>query len=68
MDNNLRIILAEQRKTVADVHKATGLSKPTITEIYYERSTNPQVQTLVRISDYLGVSIDELLGRKQLSR
>lgn len=68
MKNNLRVILAQERKTVADVHEATGLSKATLTNIYYERSTNPQVQTLVRISDYLGVSIDELLGRKELSK
>lgn len=62
MDNNLRIILATQRKTVADVHEATGLSKATITAIYYERAKNPELKTLMKIADYLNVSIDELLG------
>lgn len=66
MKNNLRIILAQQRKTVADIHRATGLSKATLTSIYYERSNNPELQTLLKIADYLSVSIDELLGRKQL--
>jgi len=60
--NNLRIILATQRKTIADVKKATGLSRPTITAIYYERANNPELKTLMKIADYLEVSIDELLG------
>lgn len=62
MNNDLRIILATQRKTVADVHEATGLSKATITAIYYERANNPELKTLMKIADYLDVSIDELLG------
>lgn len=62
MNNDLRIILATQRKTVADVHEATGLSKATITAIYYERANNPELKTLMKIADYLEVSIDELLG------
>lgn len=62
VNNNLRVILAEQKKTIADVHTATGLSKPTITNIYYDRANNPEIQTLLRIAKYLGVSLDELLG------
>lgn len=62
MKNDLRIILATQKKTVADVHRATGLSKATVTNIFYERAKNPEIQTLLKIADYLNVSIDELLG------
>lgn len=62
MDNNLRVILAKERKTVADVHDATGISKTTLTNLFYERSNNPEIQTLLKIAEYLGVSIDELLG------
>lgn len=62
MNNNLRVILAKQRKTVADAHHATGLSKATVTNIYYERANNPELQTLLKIAEYLDVSIDELLG------
>ena len=61
MKNNLRIILAKQRKKVSDVHKATGISKTTLTSLYYERTKNPEAETLLKIADYLGVSIDELL-------
>lgn len=67
MKNNFRIILATQRKTVADVHEATGISKTTLTNIYYERSENPELQTLLKISDYLHVTIDELLGVEKMT-
>jgi len=62
MKNSLRIILAKQKKTVSDVHKATGLSKNTVTALYYERSDNPYLKTLLKIADYLDVSLDELLA------
>lgn len=62
MDNNLRVILAIQKKTVADVCKATGLSKQTVTNIFYERTENPNLNTLRKIADYLDISIYELLG------
>lgn len=31
MKNNLRVLLAKQRKKVIDVYKATGISKTTLT-------------------------------------
>ena len=36
MKNNLRVLLAKQRKKVIDVYKATGISKTTLTSLYYE--------------------------------
>ncbi|WP_438466345.1 helix-turn-helix domain-containing protein [Streptococcus pluranimalium] len=61
MKNNLRIILAKERKKVSDLHKATGISKTTLTALYYERTKNPEVETLLKIANYLGVTLDELL-------
>ncbi|HEL1644678.1 TPA: helix-turn-helix transcriptional regulator [Streptococcus suis] len=61
MKNNLRIILAKQRKKVSDIHEATGISKTTLTSLYYERTKNPETETLLKVANYLGVTIDELL-------
>lgn len=61
MKNNLRIILAKQRKKVSDIHEATGISKTTLTSLYYERTKNPETETLLKVANYLGVMIDELL-------
>lgn len=61
MENNFRVVLAEKRKTVADVHEATGLSKYTLTQLYYERTKNPELQTLIKVADYLQVTVNDLL-------
>lgn len=55
MENNFRIILAKKRKT--------GISKSTLTNFYYERTENPELQTIVKVADFLNVSVDELIGR-----
>ncbi|WP_247926811.1 helix-turn-helix domain-containing protein [Streptococcus intermedius] len=61
MKNNMRVLLAKRREKVSDVAKMTGLSKSTLTALYYERAKSPTIDTLQRVSDYLGVTIDELL-------
>ncbi|AGZ23675.1 TPA: helix-turn-helix transcriptional regulator [Streptococcus suis] len=61
MNNNFRVILAKQRKKVSDVHEATGISKSALISLYYERTKRPDIETLQKVSDYLGVTIDELL-------
>lgn len=61
MENNLRVILAKQRKKVSDIHNATGISKTTLTALYYERTKNPDTQTILKIAEYLDVTLDELL-------
>ena len=62
MRYNFRVILAKKRKTVADLSKDTGISKTTLTNLYYERTKNPDSQTLLKLSKSLGVTIDELLN------
>lgn len=64
MKNNFRIILAVQRKKIVDVHKATNISKSTLTDLYYERTKNPDSRTLVKIAEYLNVTLDELIVKE----
>lgn len=61
LKNNLRVILARQRKKISDVHEATGVSKTTLTALYYERTENPDSKTLLKIAKCLNVTLDELL-------
>ena len=44
--------------------KKTGLSFNTITKIEQGIGDSPTLKTLVKLADALGVSIDELVGRK----
>ena len=64
MKNNMRVILAKKRLKVADVARETGLSKSTLTALYYERAKNPSLATLKKVSSYLGVTLDEFLDTK----
>ena len=61
MKNNMRVILAKKRLKGADVARETGLSKSTLTALYYERSKNPTSETLQKVADFLEVTIDDLL-------
>ena len=65
MKNNMRVILAKKRLKVADVARETGLSKSTLTALYYERAKNPNLDTLKKVSSYLGVTLDEFLDTKE---
>ena len=60
----MRVILAKKRLKVADVARETGLSKSTLTALYYERAKNPSIDTLKKVSSYLGVTLDEFLDTK----
>ena len=64
MKNNMRVILAKKRLKVADVARETGLSKSTLTALYYERAKNSSLDTLKKVSSYLGVTLDEFLDTK----
>lgn len=61
MRNNMRVLLAKKREKVSHVAKATGLSKSALTALYYERTKRPDIETLQKVANYLGVTLDELL-------
>lgn len=65
LKNNMRLLLAKQRKKTSDVAEATGISKSTLTALYYERAKNPSLDTLKKVSSYLGVTLDEFLDTKE---
>ena len=64
----MRVILAKKRLKVADVARETGLSKSTLTALYYERSKNPTFETLQKVADFLEVTIADLLKVGQIER
>lgn len=64
MKNNLRVILANKKMKVSDLHRQTGISKGTLTAIFYEKSKNPSIMTIKKIAKALNVSIDDLITTK----
>lgn len=61
MKNNLRVLLAQRRLKLSDLAKGTGVSISSLTALFYERVKNPAIQTLLKVANFLGVTIDELL-------
>lgn len=61
MKNNLSRILGERLLKVSDIHDFTGISRSTLTQLYYQRSSNIQLETLTKICDYLQIPLSELI-------
>ena len=62
MKNNLRILLAERKMSVKELHVLSKVSISTLTNIYYERANNPVIKTIISIANGLNVGVDELIS------
>lgn len=61
MENNLARILGEKLLKVSDVHFATGISRTTLTSLYRREAGNVELETLMKICDFLQVSLSDLV-------
>lgn len=61
MENNFRVILAKKRLKISKVSRETGIARSTLIPFFYERDVNPTTKTLLKLADYLSVTLDELL-------
>ena len=61
MKNNLSLILGARLIKVSDIHENTGISKSTLTNLYYQKASNVKIGTLLKICDYLQVPLSELI-------
>jgi len=58
--NNLSKIMGEKRIRIVELHRMTGLSQPTIINLYYEKSKNISLETVDKICTALEISVGEL--------
>ena len=61
---NLPVLLAERRMKVADVARATGMSKTTLHKLYNGQSTRVDFETLEKLCALLNVDVGDLLKFK----
>ena len=61
MENNFSAILGKRLLKISDVYAATGVSRSTLTSIYYQRSISVNLETLKKICDFLQVPLSELI-------
>jgi transcriptional regulator with XRE-family HTH domain len=67
LKDNLARLLEIQEIKVAPLSSKAGLNKETVAQILLGNSKNPGVYTVAKIADVLGISVDELIGRKTIT-
>ncbi|TDM23479.1 helix-turn-helix domain-containing protein [Macrococcoides canis] len=62
MKNRLRIIMAEKKVSLSQLHEKSEVSKTTLVNLYYERTQNPDTQTVIKVCKTLDVTPNEFFG------
>jgi len=61
--NRLKLVLVEKKKTSKWLSEELGVSQSTVSK-WCTNSSQPDIETLARISRLLGVGIEELFNRQ----
>lgn len=65
MGNAFRILIAERKLNIADVHEDTGIAKTTLYGLYKETTENPDTKTVMKLCKYLKVTPNDFLVLKK---
>lgn len=65
LDNNLSQILGAKLIKISQVAKDTGISRTTLTNLYYKRSKAISGDVLHKLCDYLNCTVGDLLEMKK---
>jgi transcriptional regulator with XRE-family HTH domain len=63
LDKILKVLRKNKGWSQQKLAEKAGLSYVTITKIEQGRAKEPTIQTMVKLADALGVSLDEMVGR-----
>lgn len=58
----LSTLMGAKRVTIQEVHNSTGLSRNTISNLYYDRATRVDYETVSRLCDYFQCEVEDLLS------
>ena len=61
---NIKNLRAKKGWTQQKLAEVAGMSYVTITKIEQGRAKEPTIQSMVKLADALGVSLDALVGRR----
>lgn len=65
INNKFSRILGEKLIKITDVSKATGISRNTLTNIYYRRSKQISLDVLNKLCNYLQCNVGDILEYKE---
>lgn len=58
---NFSRLMGEKRVTIQEVHNQTGLSRNTIANLYYDRATRIDFETIAKLCKFFQCDIETLL-------
>lgn len=64
IDNNFSTILGKKLLKISKVSKDTGISRTTLTNLYYRRSEFVSLEVLGKLCTYLDCSVSDLFERR----
>ena len=64
LGENIRQILHDKWMSQAELARATGVDRTTISKLISGSRANPSVELVKKIADALGVTVDELISAK----
>jgi putative transcriptional regulator len=60
LKNNLAVLMAKKKIRIAELHRLTGISASTLSDIYNEKTTMIGFHTIEKLCDLLDCSVGEL--------
>lgn len=61
INNRFSVVLAERLIKISRIAEATGISRTTLTNLYYRKSKGIAFDTLEKLCDYLECEVDDLI-------
>ncbi len=58
---NLSRLMGEARYNIEDIHKATGLSRTTISKLYHDKMERIDYETLSKLCSFLRCQVGDIL-------
>lgn len=58
--NNVSKVFGERLLTISKVSSETGISRTSLTSLYYRKNKGIQFETIIKLCDYLQIPMSEL--------
>lgn len=65
INNKFSVLLAERLLKISEVSKETGISRTTLTNLYYRRTDKISFEVLNKLCKYLNCNIQDILEYKE---
>lgn len=65
INNKFSSIVGARRLKISDISRETGLSRTTLTQLYYDRCKYITFETLDKLCVYLGCSVGDIIEHKE---